>query len=149
LFTVGVFDVEPGQQTIIPESVHFTIDLRARESAILSRLETRLGEFLSEEAPGLERDIQTIMREDEVAFDPQVLAAIEEALIESGRPWRRVMSGPGHDGQVMGRHVPSGMIFVASVDGRSHCPEEFSRPEDIEAGANALLGAMLRLAANQ
>jgi N-carbamoyl-L-amino-acid hydrolase len=38
------------------------------------------------------------------------------------------------------------MIFVPSVGGISHNPDEFTRPEDVEAGANVLLHAMLQLA---
>ena len=146
LFTVGVFEVDPGLQTVIPESVFFTVDIRGRDSAALADLEARLRAITAEESRGMLSEIQVIMREEQVAFDARVLAAVEESLNESGRPWRRIMSGPGHDGQVMGRHFPSGMIFVSSVDGRSHCPEEYSRPEDIEAGANALLSTMLKLA---
>jgi N-carbamoyl-L-amino-acid hydrolase len=38
-----------------------------------------------------------------------------------------------------------GMIFIPSRDGRSHCPEEWSDPEDVALGAQALLGSVLRL----
>jgi acetylornithine deacetylase/succinyl-diaminopimelate desuccinylase-like protein len=37
------------------------------------------------------------------------------------------------------------MIFVPSVDGVSHSPREFTRPADIENGANVLLQTVLRL----
>jgi acetylornithine deacetylase/succinyl-diaminopimelate desuccinylase-like protein len=37
-----------------------------------------------------------------------------------------------------------GMVFIPSVGGLSHHPEEYSRPEAVEAGANVLLGALLR-----
>jgi N-carbamoyl-L-amino-acid hydrolase len=38
------------------------------------------------------------------------------------------------------------MVFVPSRDGRSHCEEEFTPMDDIEHGANTLLGAALELA---
>jgi N-carbamoyl-L-amino-acid hydrolase len=41
---------------------------------------------------------------------------------------------------------PTGMIFVPSHGGRSHCEEEFTAIQDIEDGANTLLGAALELA---
>jgi N-carbamoyl-L-amino-acid hydrolase len=37
------------------------------------------------------------------------------------------------------------MIFVRSRDGRSHCPEEYSSPEDIALGAAALARALVAL----
>ena len=41
---------------------------------------------------------------------------------------------------------PTGMIFVPSRDGRSHCEEEFTSMDDIEHGANTLLLTAARLA---
>ena len=54
-------------------------------------------------------------------------------------------SGAGHDAQDMARLGPVGMIFIPSVGGISHSPKEFSRPKDIENGANVLLGALMKL----
>ena len=49
-----------------------------------------------------------------------------------------------------GRWVEEGhtkhAVFVPSHDGRSHCEEEFTPMDDIEHGANTLLGAALELA---
>ncbi len=45
----------------------------------------------------------------------------------------------------MARLGPVGMLFVPSAGGRSHCPEEWTAPEHIEAGAAALLGTLLVL----
>ena len=41
---------------------------------------------------------------------------------------------------------PTGMIFVPSRGGRSHCEEEFTGLDDIEHGANALLLTCTELA---
>jgi N-carbamoyl-L-amino-acid hydrolase len=45
----------------------------------------------------------------------------------------------------MARLGPVGMIFIPSVAGISHSPREFSRPGDIENGANVLLQTLLQL----
>ena len=37
------------------------------------------------------------------------------------------------------------MIFIPSVDGISHSPLEYSRPEDLERGANVMLEALFRI----
>lgn len=34
---------------------------------------------------------------------------------------------------------PTAMVFVRSRQGLSHCPEEYSSPEDLAAGAELLL----------
>jgi len=54
-------------------------------------------------------------------------------------------SGAGHDAQSMARLCPVGMIFVPSRDGISHSPEEFSRPENVACGCEALYRTLLRL----
>ena len=54
-------------------------------------------------------------------------------------------SGAGHDAQDMARIGPVGMVFIPSIGGISHSPKEFSRPRDIENGANVLLQAVLKV----
>jgi acetylornithine deacetylase/succinyl-diaminopimelate desuccinylase-like protein len=41
--------------------------------------------------------------------------------------------------------VPTGMLFVPSINGISHAPDEFTDAASLERGANALLHAVLRL----
>src|SRR5690606_1946421 len=79
-------------------------------------------------------------------FDPAVVAAVERAVQRLGLPYRRLWSGPGHDAKYMQDICPSAMIFVRSRDGLSHCEQEYSASEDIEAGVNVLLQATLELA---
>jgi len=40
---------------------------------------------------------------------------------------------------------PVGMIFIPSLQGISHSPQELSQPEDIVNGVRVLLGTLLRL----
>jgi len=42
----------------------------------------------------------------------------------------------------------TGMIFVPSIGGRSHCPEENTSWTDVENGANVLLDTLIHLASN-
>jgi len=69
---------------------------------------------------------------------------VEEAAEDLGLSRRRMPSGAGHDAQSVAHFAPIGMVFIPSVGGLSHHPDEYSRPEDIEAGANVLLRALLR-----
>jgi N-carbamoyl-L-amino-acid hydrolase len=55
-------------------------------------------------------------------------------------------SGAGQDAQMMARLCPSAIIFVPSVGGVRHRPAEYTRPEELELGANVLLQTLLRLA---
>ena len=57
-----------------------------------------------------------------------------------------MVSGAGHDAQMMATVVPTAMIFVPSVKGISHNPAEHTEPDDLIAGANVLLAATMELA---
>ncbi len=47
-------------------------------------------------------------------------------------------SGALHDAAILAPLLPTAMLFVASRDGISHNPAEFSRIEDIAAAADVL-----------
>ena len=42
--------------------------------------------------------------------------------------------------------TPTGMLFAPSIGGRSHCPDEDTRPDDLVAAAQVLLASVLELA---
>ena len=51
-------------------------------------------------------------------------------------------SGAGHDANHMAELTRSGMIFVPSKAGRSHCPDEWTDYDHLATGA-AVLGSMV------
>jgi N-carbamoyl-L-amino-acid hydrolase len=54
-------------------------------------------------------------------------------------------SGAGHDAQSIALLAPVGMIFVPSIGGISHAPEEHTAPGDVTNGANVLLHTLLAI----
>jgi acetylornithine deacetylase/succinyl-diaminopimelate desuccinylase-like protein len=54
-----------------------------------------------------------------------------------------IISGAGHDAVYMARVAPSAMVFVRCVGGISHNETEDAKPEDLTAGCNVLLNAVL------
>ncbi|MFP4079437.1 MAG: M20/M25/M40 family metallo-hydrolase, partial [Ectothiorhodospira sp.] len=58
----------------------------------------------------------------------------------------RLPSGAAHDAQIMATITRTGMVFVPSLEGRSHSSAEWTNWEDIERGANLMLQAALSLA---
>ncbi|MGZ5436204.1 MAG: M20/M25/M40 family metallo-hydrolase, partial [Pyrinomonadaceae bacterium] len=77
--------------------------------------------------------------------DPVIRRLIDQSAKELGLTTKAMPSGAGHDAQDMARLGPVGMIFIPSVGGISHSPKEFSRPKDIENGANVLLRTLMKL----
>ncbi|WP_406857828.1 Zn-dependent hydrolase [Alsobacter sp. KACC 23698] len=146
--TVGVIAFEPNAINVIPSRATFTVDLRDPDAARLRREEDALEEFLAEVARSEDVgvSVEVLARFEPVAFDPGLVAMIEEAAAARRLPCRRMVSGAGHDAQMMARVAPAAMIFVPSRDGVSHNPAEFTAQADLAAGAAVLLDVVARLA---
>src|SRR6185295_17646375 len=76
-------------------------------------------------------------------FDPVLVGAVRDAAGAQGYPHQDIISGAGHDAVYMARVAPTAMIFVPCVGGISHNEIEDAKPEDLIAGCNVLLNAVL------
>ena len=146
--TVGVLRVHPGAINVVPGAVELDVDVRdsdlaAREQVVSSILTA--AESIAERR-GLEIDVAPIVEDVPVACDPAVVEAAEATCRELELAHRRMASGAYHDAMIMGRHVPIGMVFVPSVGGISHHPDEHTAPEDLDRGVRVLAGTLARLA---
>ena len=146
--TVGRVDVTPNIPNAIPGRVALSIDLRDPDDAVVQRALPMLERAVREaaDAEGVEADLEHYWRVPRTPFDPDVVSVVERAARQVGARHRRILSGAGHDAQYMAAICPTGMIFVPSRNGRSHCEEEFTPMADCEQGANVLLLAALERA---
>jgi beta-ureidopropionase / N-carbamoyl-L-amino-acid hydrolase len=146
--TVGRLDVIPNIPNAIPGRVSLSVDLRDPDEAALTRAIGMLDRIVKDAArrEGVAYTLEHYWRVPRTAFDPGVVGAIERAVRSLGCGHRRILSGAGHDAQYMAAICPTGMVFVPSRAGRSHCEEEFTALDDIEHGANTLLLAAADLA---
>ena len=146
--TVGRLDVTPNIPNAIPGRVSLSVDLRAPEEHHVTRALGFLDRLVKEAArvEGVTYELDHYWRVPRTYFDVEVVDTIEEAAKGLGYGYWRILSGAGHDAQYMATICPTGMIFVPSRDGRSHCEEEFTPMDDIEKGANTLLLAAAKLA---
>ncbi|MEC8164477.1 MAG: M20/M25/M40 family metallo-hydrolase, partial [Pseudomonadota bacterium] len=58
-------------------------------------------------------------------------------------PAREIVSGAGHDAMYLSTVAPASMIFVPCKGGLSHNEAEAATAEDLGAGCDVLLHAML------
>jgi N-carbamoyl-L-amino-acid hydrolase len=146
--TVGNLTVSPNIVNAIPGRVVLSIDMRDPRTETLDRALPLLDRLVKEagQREGVRYQLEHYWRVPFTPFDAKVVAAVERAAGAAGARHRRILSGAGHDAQYMAAIGPTGMIFVPSRDGRSHCEEEFTPMDDIEHGANTLLLAALELA---
>jgi N-carbamoyl-L-amino-acid hydrolase len=146
--TVGRLDVTPNIPNAIPGRVALSVDFRDPDDANVDRALVMLGELVRDAAAreGVRAELDSYWRVARTPFDPEVVATVEAAARSLGCGHRRMLSGAGHDAQYMAAICPTGMVFVPSRAGRSHCEEEFTGLDDIEHGANVLLRAATTLA---
>ena len=146
--TVGNVVVTPNIPNAIPGRVTLSIDMRDPRDATLDKARGLLDGVVAEACrhEGVTYELDHYWRVPFTPFDRDVVAAVERAARATGAGHRRILSGAGHDAQYMAAIGPTGMVFVPSRGGRSHCEEEFTPMDDIEHGANTLLGTALELA---
>lgn len=145
--TVGKVDVFPNLINVVAARVTMTLDIRNTDENLLQRAEIEVAAFLNEIATseGVTITTKKLARFEPVEFDERVVAVIEQISNDLGNTTQRMPSGAGHDAQMLARVCPTAMIFVPSINGISHNPAEDTETDDLVAGANILLHAMLNL----
>ncbi|PMR76434.1 Zn-dependent hydrolase [Billgrantia endophytica] len=146
--TVGALQMEPNLVNVVANQASLTVDLRNTDNDRLKQAEAELLDFIERlaEREGIEVQHRTLARFDPVPFDTDMIDCVEASAKAFGHSVMRMPSGAGHDAQMLARVCPTAMIFVPSVDGISHNINEYTAPEDLEAGTNVLLRVLLDLA---
>lgn len=149
--TVGEIQNQPNSRNIIPDRVHFTVDIRSWDDDLALRAwEDLYGDFQAVAARrGCPLRIEETWRVEHSPFDPRLVSRVQEVAEFLGYPFLPMVSGAGHDASYMNQVAPAAMIFVPSVGGRSHVEVENTLWEHCEAGANVLLHCILRSAAEK
>ncbi|WP_080145715.1 Zn-dependent hydrolase [Marinilactibacillus piezotolerans] len=130
--TVGNLQVKPNGTNVIPGEVILFVDIR--DIAFDSR--TELVNKIIETGQDIQRQTGVTFAHQCVHDVPPVPIAKErqallaESARRSGIKPYYLPSGAGHDAMIVGRHVPSAMLFVQSKKGISHNPEEWSELSD-------------------
>ena len=143
--TVGWIKVQPGAYNVIPGKVTLGLELRDLDEKKF----VGLFEQVRAEAERIRQMNQTRFSFTEPVLNHPALTdkrfqkLIDDTAKSLGFSTRLMPSGAGHDAQELAPLGPIGMIFIPSVGGISHSPQEFSRPQDIENGANVLLQTVL------
>lgn len=143
--TVGWIRVQPGAYNVIPGTTTLGLELRDLDEKKIEELFHRIRS--EADRIGALNGTRFSFTEPTVIHpaltDPEFKTIIDHAAKGLGLSTRLMPSGAGHDAQEIARIGPVGMIFIPSIGGISHALKEFSRPEDIENGANVLLHAVL------
>jgi beta-ureidopropionase / N-carbamoyl-L-amino-acid hydrolase len=148
VWTVGKLSIEPGAPAIIPGRAEMTLQFRDAEVAVLNGFEAALLEIVAAhdkkgpctvECVNLSRTMPTVMNDG-------FLDAIEDAAAaHAGGKHMRMLSGAGHDAQIIGLKLPAAMMFVPSIGGISHHFTENTSDTDIVLGCQVFADAAARI----
>ena len=132
----------------MPGEVELEVDVRDSDAVAREAVVDGLLLFAEELCArrGLTLEIEPIVGDEPAPCSELVVAAAEAACEDLGLPFRRMVSGAYHDAMVLGSQVPIGMVFVPSAGGISHHPDEYTAPEELDAGVDVLAGVLARLA---
>ncbi len=145
-FTVGRFECRPGSPNTVPGHVHFTIDFRHPDAAVLARLGSGI-EAVAKAAVGpCDVTVQRITDVAPTVFDKRIVDLVREKANALGLPNMDMPSGAGHDAMHVAPFCPAGMIFVPCERGISHNEAEAAAPSDLAAGARVLVASLEALA---
>ena len=145
--TVGLVEVSPGKNNIIPGKVRLTLDIRDRYDITLNEITERIINSIEPTCNnrGLTYCIKHVSYTKPVLLSKKVVEVLEDSAKKQGVNILKMVSGAVHDSSIIAELADVGMIFVPSKGGRSHCPEEHTDLKDIEIAAKILLESVLEL----
>ncbi len=146
VITVGQLFVQPNAINVIPGDVRFTIDYRSPSNHLLNSGDHQLREAIHDTVSGRAGTSWGLSMTESlpaVPMNAELCDRIRRAAKKSGiDKLPDAVSGALHDSAILAPFLPTAMLFVASKDGISHNPAEFSRIEDI-ALATKILAAVV------
>lgn len=151
VWNIGKMAFEPGAANVVPSRSALVLECRDLSLDVLDRLEAHA----SEAARRVETDCRvraTFERTNAIEpahMEPGLGDHIAAAAAALGAPVMSMPSGAGHDAMMMARHLPSAMLFVPSIGGRSHDVAEDTDEADIVLGCQVLAGAVERILKSQ
>lgn len=145
--TIGCIKVRPGSVNVIPGEVELILEMRDLDNARIETAINRIKDY-TRDFKDYEFKFDFLINKPPVRTDKKITRLIEEVCAAKGIAYEVMASGAGHDAKEIANEIPTGMIFVPSKGGMSHCPEEFTEWDNITLGTQILFESILKLDRN-
>ncbi len=144
--TIGTIEIFPNVSNVVPSNAVLGMEIRFIEQPKLDLAVSLFKETLTKIK--VKRRLEKIKTDiwqssPLVYFDQQIIDKLAGVCEVSGIPYLKIMSGAGHDATHISEIAPTGMIFIPSKDGKSHCPEEWSDYAHIALGVEVLANTII------
>eukprot|EP00898_Chlorokybus_atmophyticus_P000391 jgi/Chlat1/1352/Chrsp119S01763 len=150
--TTGRVELLPGAVNSIPRDAYLEIDVRDingdRRNSVVESIITSAHDIAERRKVQhkIEASYFSIVNQDPPAICGEaVVRAAEEAAIDLGLAYKKMVSRAYHDSLFMARIAPTGMIFIPCHKGISHRPDEFASDNHILQGVHVLALTMAKL----
>jgi len=149
VYTIGRVNVFPNIHTVIPNKVVFSLEARHKDPEVIKQVEEIIHGFTNSSVKeGCEIKTTKLWNRDTIWFDKEICKLVQQSTESLGYSYKRMVSGAGHDAQFMASYLPTAMVFVPSINGKSHVESECTEWEDCEKGVNVILETVLSLQSN-
>lgn len=145
--TVGRLNLFPNTVNTVPGQVEFVLEVRGETEEQIHQVvrEIQAGWARIGERRQVTIEQNVMLDQKPALFDSEVVSIIQNTAEELSEPYLTLASMAVHDAVHMSAIAKSAMIFVKSIDGKSHCPDEYSIPEDIEKVGQVFLQAVIKM----
>ena len=146
--TIGKIAAMPGAYNVIPGKVTLGLEIRDLSAAKIEQLFVAIEKRAAAIAANTKTKISFVRQANAskpALTDKSLQQKIASSIKMLGFTTKLMQSGAGHDAQEIALIAPVAMIFVPSVRGISHSPEEFTKPVDMANGTNVLLQTILKM----
>ena len=147
VWNFGHIAFEPGAGNVVPSSARVLVEFRDVSEATLDRMQEEIHAAAAANGNGkVGVQATELIRISPAEMDANLAMMIEAAAHGRGASILRMPSGAGHDAMVLTRHVPTAMLFIPSIGGRSHDITEDTDEADICLGIDVLADTVRALA---
>jgi len=145
--TIGSLELKPGFAHTVPGLSKFTLVGRDMSEEVMQNLANACRKVLS----AIARKHRLRFEYEEMSWlaprpcSPSMMQLLEKHARKLGFRTLVMPSGAGHDAQFFADITPTGLLFIPSVGGVSHAPDEWSHWHDVEKGCQVLFNSALEL----
>ena len=144
VWNLGSLSLDPGAYNVVTRQAELGIEYRDTAAAILEKIRVAVPGLAARCAKdhNVEWNVAEGTRTPPAIMDATLMDCIEKASLAQGAPTLRMPSGAGHDAMSFAEHIPTGMLFVPSIGGRSHDTSEDTDLADIALGLRVFAAAV-------
>lgn len=149
----GNLDISPGAASIVPGRAKLVLQYRdpsAQQQELFQRTARRLIEECAADVGSHRVQVEARWRGGDGGFQGLLPALMDESLLKhvetaaekhASGDWMTMPSGAGHDAQTIAQVMPSAMLFVPSIEGKSHVFDENTSDDDLVLGCRVFTEA--------